>query len=37
LRYDKVWAAAGTWTDVFAITPTELVRIIGGTVTSLTG
>jgi prolyl-tRNA editing enzyme YbaK/EbsC (Cys-tRNA(Pro) deacylase) len=35
LRYDKVWAAAGTWTDVFAITPTELVGITGGTVASL--
>jgi prolyl-tRNA editing enzyme YbaK/EbsC (Cys-tRNA(Pro) deacylase) len=36
LRYDKIWAAAGTWTDVFAITPTELVRITGGTVATLT-
>jgi prolyl-tRNA editing enzyme YbaK/EbsC (Cys-tRNA(Pro) deacylase) len=36
LRYDEVWAAAGTWTDVFPITPTELVRITAGTVTSLT-
>jgi prolyl-tRNA editing enzyme YbaK/EbsC (Cys-tRNA(Pro) deacylase) len=35
LCYDKVWAAAGTWTDVFAITPTELVGITGGTVASL--
>jgi prolyl-tRNA editing enzyme YbaK/EbsC (Cys-tRNA(Pro) deacylase) len=36
LRYDKVWAAAGTWTDVFAVTPTELVRVSGGTVAALT-
>lgn len=35
LRFDEVWAAAGTWTDVFAITPTDLVRVTGGTVCSL--
>ena len=35
LRYDEVWAAAGTWTDVFAITPTDLVRVTGGTVCPL--
>ncbi len=35
LRYDEVWAAAGTWTDVFPIAPTALVRISRGTVASL--
>jgi len=35
LRYDEVWAAAGTWTDVFPVAPGELVRVTGGTVCSL--
>lgn len=35
LQYDEVWAAAGTWTDVFAIAPDELVRVSGGSVTDL--
>jgi prolyl-tRNA editing enzyme YbaK/EbsC (Cys-tRNA(Pro) deacylase) len=35
LHYDVVWAAAGTWTDVFAIRPDDLVRVSGGTVTDL--
>jgi prolyl-tRNA editing enzyme YbaK/EbsC (Cys-tRNA(Pro) deacylase) len=35
LQYDEVWAAAGTWTDVFAIAPDELVRVSGGAVTEL--
>lgn len=35
LTYDEVWAAAGTWHDVFAIAPTDLVRASGGTVTDL--
>ncbi len=35
LQYDEVWAAAGTWYDVFALTPADLVRISGGTVTPL--
>jgi prolyl-tRNA editing enzyme YbaK/EbsC (Cys-tRNA(Pro) deacylase) len=35
LRFDEVWAAAGTWTDNFAIAPKELVRISGGTVCPL--
>lgn len=35
LRWDEVWAAAGTWTDVFPIAPAELVRISGGTVSDL--
>ncbi len=32
LRWDEVWAAAGTWTDVFPITPDDLVRVSAGTV-----
>jgi prolyl-tRNA editing enzyme YbaK/EbsC (Cys-tRNA(Pro) deacylase) len=35
LGYDEVWAAAGTWTEVFPIAPDELVRVTGGTVCPL--
>jgi prolyl-tRNA editing enzyme YbaK/EbsC (Cys-tRNA(Pro) deacylase) len=35
LRFDEVWAAAGTWTDVFPIAPDALVRICSGTLTDL--
>jgi len=35
LAFDVVWAAAGTWNDVFALTPEELVRASGGTVSDL--
>jgi len=35
LRFDVVWAAAGTWTDVFAITPDDLVRVTGGRIAEL--
>jgi prolyl-tRNA editing enzyme YbaK/EbsC (Cys-tRNA(Pro) deacylase) len=35
LGYDVVWAAAGTWDDVFAIAPEDLVRASGGVVTDL--
>ena len=35
LQYDEVWAAAGTWHDVFGVEPNALVRAIGGTVTDL--
>lgn len=35
LRWDEVWAAAGTWTDVFPIAPAELVRVAGGAVADL--
>lgn len=35
LQYDEVWAAAGTWNDVFPITPNNLVRASGGAVTNL--
>ena len=32
LQYDVVWAAAGTWHDVFALTPSQLVAASGGIV-----
>jgi prolyl-tRNA editing enzyme YbaK/EbsC (Cys-tRNA(Pro) deacylase) len=32
LRYDEVWAAAGTPRSVFPLTPGELVERTGGTV-----
>jgi prolyl-tRNA editing enzyme YbaK/EbsC (Cys-tRNA(Pro) deacylase) len=35
LGYDEVWAAAGTWHDVFPLSPTDLVRASGGVVTDL--
>ncbi|MFM8793095.1 MAG: YbaK/EbsC family protein [Solirubrobacterales bacterium] len=35
LQYDEVWAAAGTWNDVFAIAPNGLVRASGAMVTDL--
>ena len=35
LQYDEVWSAAGTWNDIFAIAPNELVRVSGGVVTEL--
>lgn len=35
LEYDVVWAAAGTWNDVFSLTPDELVSASGGTVVDL--
>jgi len=35
LGYEVVWAAAGTWNDVFALTPQALVGASGGTVTDL--
>ena len=35
LRWDEVWAAAGTWNDVFPIAPRSLVEISGGVVTDL--
>ncbi len=35
LDYDEVWAAAGTWTDVFAVAPDELVRASSATLCSL--
>jgi len=35
LQYDEVWAAAGTWNDVFPIAPNDLVRASGAVVTDL--
>jgi prolyl-tRNA editing enzyme YbaK/EbsC (Cys-tRNA(Pro) deacylase) len=35
LRHDVVWAAAGTWHDVFPLSPAELQRVSGGTVVDL--
>jgi len=35
LLYDEVWAAAGTWHDVFPIAPNDLVRASGGVVNDL--
>ena len=35
LTYDVVWAAAGTWNDVFSLTPDELVGASGGTIVEL--
>lgn len=35
LRHDVVWAAAGTWNHVFAISPAALVDASGGTVADL--
>jgi prolyl-tRNA editing enzyme YbaK/EbsC (Cys-tRNA(Pro) deacylase) len=35
LQYDEVWAAAGTWHDVFAIDPPRLVEISAGLVVQL--
>jgi prolyl-tRNA editing enzyme YbaK/EbsC (Cys-tRNA(Pro) deacylase) len=35
LAFDEVWAAAGTWNDVFPITPVKLVEASRGTVVDL--
>jgi prolyl-tRNA editing enzyme YbaK/EbsC (Cys-tRNA(Pro) deacylase) len=35
LQYDEVWAAAGTWHDVLALSPTDRERVSGGIVTDL--
>lgn len=35
LQFHEVWAAAGTWHDVFGIEPHELVEASGGVVTDL--
>jgi Cys-tRNA(Pro) deacylase len=35
LAHDEVWAAAGTWNDVFAIAPADLVAASAGTVVDL--
>ena len=35
LKFDEVWAAAGTWNDVFGIEPHKLVEASGGVVAAL--
>ena len=35
LQWPEVWAAAGTWNDVFPIAPNDLVRASGAVVTDL--
>jgi prolyl-tRNA editing enzyme YbaK/EbsC (Cys-tRNA(Pro) deacylase) len=35
LQYDEVWAAAGTWHDVFGVEPHKLVEASEGLVTDL--
>jgi prolyl-tRNA editing enzyme YbaK/EbsC (Cys-tRNA(Pro) deacylase) len=35
LGYEVVWAAAGTWHDVFSLTPRQLVDASGGVVAEL--
>ena len=35
LQYDEVWAAAGTWNDVFPIDPKVLSRVTGAQVIDL--
>ena len=35
LEYDEVWAAAGTWNDVFGVEPHKLVEASGGVVTDV--
>lgn len=35
MEHDVVWAAAGTWHDVFSLTPAQLVEASGGTVVDL--
>lgn len=35
LAFDAVWAAAGTWNDVFSLTPDELVAASGGKIVEL--
>jgi len=34
-QWSEVWAAAGTWNDVFGIEPHKLVEASGGAVTEL--
>jgi len=35
LRYDEVWAAAGTWNDNFGANPNDIVRVAGGVFSDL--
>ena len=34
-QYDEVWAAAGTWNDVFPIDPRDLQRVTNGVVVEI--
>ena len=35
LQYEEVWAAAGTWNDVFPIKPEQLIVASGGSIVEL--
>jgi len=35
LQYEEVWAAVGTWADVFGIAPHKLVEASEGVITDL--
>jgi prolyl-tRNA editing enzyme YbaK/EbsC (Cys-tRNA(Pro) deacylase) len=35
LTHDEIWAAAGTWHDVFALAPNQLVEASGGEIVDL--
>lgn len=35
LQYEEVWAAAGTWNDVFAVNPETLAQVTEGVVVEL--
>ena len=35
LQYEEVWAAAGTWNDVFAVNPQVLSRLTNGKITEV--
>ena len=35
LDYDEVWAAAGTWNDVFPVEPNALVKATNGVVADI--
>ena len=32
LEHEEIWAAAGTWHDVFVLAPADLQRVSGGMV-----
>ncbi len=35
MQYDEVWAAAGTWNDVFSVSPRELATATAGVVVDI--
>lgn len=35
LQYDEVWAAEGTWNNLFGAAPAYIVRVAAGMVTEL--